>query len=296
MPDPTKAISVPGPVRETVLGYLNTCRVMSKLWVWAMAFLAVALPLGFYGAGDNHVEALVNGAGFWIILGILSRLAVFEFRQLRAGWVARKVGRDIRPGTPTWETLILWIAENNDGNYLNTVLKKLGVSPRSVGVFATPLRETLAGTVPQVAEMAGEIFERLVPSGPDSTQTYVYTTTKTQMLNEDGEWVTVDSETSSSGDLPPDAALRRALQAMEEAGASVPGIAGASGRSRREGPIPLSGAEEGRPGAVAAAPRQRRARPDYLPLELDEFDPAEDEESEAAEEHPVAAQRSRQGA
>jgi hypothetical protein len=283
MRESSRAAEVPRATQELVLGYLNTCRVMSKLWIYVMAVLAAALPLGFYGAGHNHIEALVYGAGFWFITGILSRLAVFEFRQLRAGWVARKVGRRIRTGTPAWEALVLWIAENNDGDYLNTVLKKLGVSPRSVGIYATPLRESLRATVPQVAEMAGEFFEKLVPSESGSTQTYVCTTTKTQMLNDDGEWVTVDSETSRSGEPPSDYALRRALSMLEEAHTAVPAAEVASRVTRREGSIPLSSTEE---------PRTRgRERPDYMPLELDEFDPAEDEDEEAA----VGASKGRGG-
>ena len=286
-----KTIKVPKPVRDLVLGYQNTCQVMGKLWIWAMAILAVALPLGFYGAGNNQIEALVYGGGFWLIIGILSRLAVFEFRQLRAGWVARKIGRRMRAGTPAWEALVLWIAANNDGNYLNSVLKKLGVSPRSVGIFSTPLAETLGATAPQLADMAGEIFERLVPSGSDSTETHVYTTTKTQMLNEDGEWVTVDSETSSSGDGPPDEAIRRAMAMLEQAGAKLPDGMIAADATRRGGSIPLSPAAQERPRAGRAESREQRGRPDYMPLELDEFDP-DDDEAEETEAATVGASES----
>jgi hypothetical protein len=283
MPESVRAIDVPKPVRELVLGYLNTCQVMNKLWFWAMGILALALPLGFYGAGNTQVEALINGGGFWLITGILSRLAVFEFRQLRAGWVARKIGRRIRAGTPEWESLVLWIADNNDGNYLNTVLKKLGVSPRSTGIFATPLKESLAGTAPQVAEMAGEFFQKLVPSvDSDSTQTCVYTTTKTQMLNDDGEWVTVDSETTSHGDVPVDEAMRRAMAMLEEAGAELPAGMAAADAAARPASIPLSSAGGERPRPVRVEARERRRHPDYLPLELDEFDPDDDEETEEA--------------
>ena len=293
MRDSTKGAEVPRSVRELVLGYLNTCQVMSKLWLYAMGFLALALPLGFYGAGNSHVEALINGGGFWLITGILSRLAVFEFRQLRAGWVARRIGRRVRTGTPGWEALVRWIAEENDGNYLNTVLKKLGVSPRSTGIFATPLQESLAGTAPQVAEMAGDFFERLVPgAGPDSTtETCVYTTTKTQMLNDDGEWVTVDSETTSHGDLPVDEAMRRAMAMLEEASAKLPDGMIAADAPARRGSIPLSSEEGSRPRPVRVDSRERR-RPDYMPLELDEFDP-DDEEDEETEERPVGVSKSR---
>lgn len=286
-----KAASVPRPVRDLVLGYLNTSQVMGKLWLWTVAFLAAALPLGFYGAGNDHVEALVNGAGFWIILGILSRLAVFEFRQLRAAWVARRIEGRIRAGTPAREALIRWIAENNDGNYLNTILKKLGVSPRATGIFAAPLRESLGVEVPRMAGLASEMFERLVPSASDSTRTCVYTTTKTQMLNEDGEWVTVDSSTSSCGDLPPEDALRRTLAALEEAGTAAAATGGTGGAPRRDGPIPLSSAEADRPRATRLESGERRRRPDYMPLELDEFDP--DDEDEESEEATVGAPESR---
>ena len=107
MQGPERAAELPRSVKELVLGYLNTCQVMGKLWFWVMAFLAVGLPLAFYGAGNTQIEALINGGGFWLITGILSRLAVFEFRQLRAGWVARKIGRRVRTGrtgTPSSRT------------------------------------------------------------------------------------------------------------------------------------------------------------------------------------------------
>lgn len=286
--------SVSRPVRDLVLGYLNTSQVMGKLWFYAMAALAAALPLGFYGAGNNGVEALVNGVGLWIILGILSRLAIFEFRQLRAAWVARRIRRSVRAGGPEWEALLRWIGENNDGDYLNTILKKLGVSPRSSGLFAAPLNESL-GLVPRrVSDLADGLFEQLVPSGTESSRTYVFTTTKTQMLNDDGEWVTVDSSTTSDGDAPPPDAVRRALEILEEAGAS-PAAAAADG-PRRSGPIPLSGAEDGPARTGAAGSPGRRARPDYLPLELDEPDPGGDEEPEEAGRTAVGTAESRRGA
>jgi hypothetical protein len=216
---------------------------------------------------------------------------VFEFRQLRAGWVARRIGRRVRTGTPAWEGLIRWIADNNDGNYLNTLLKKLGVSPRSTGIFTTPLRESLAGTAPQLAGMAGELFEKLVPSEDGSTHTCVYTTTKTQMLNDDGEWVTVDSETTNHGDLPADEAMRRAMAMLEESGAKLPqGMIAADAPAPRLS-IPLSASGRAQPDSES---RERWRRPEYLPLEPDEFDPA-DEEDDEAEKTRVGASESGDG-
>jgi len=296
MPGSEQSVSVPRRVRDLVLSYLNTSQVMGKLWFYAMAFLAAALPLGFYGAGSNSVEALVNGVGFWIILGILSRLAVFEFRQLRAGWVARRIRHSIRAGGPEWDALLRWIGENNDGNFLNTILKKLGVSSRSGGLFAAPPSESLGLVPPRVAEMADGLFERLVPSGTESSRTYVFTTTKTQMLNDDGEWVTVDSSTSSDGGVAPDAALRQALALLEETGASTRVAAEAAAAARPPGAIPLSGDEDDSPRASAADGRPRRARPHYLPLELDANDPAEDEQSAEPDTAEVGTAQSRRGA
>ena len=41
MPEPERAVSVPKSVKELLHGYLNTCQVMNKLWIYAMAFLCL---------------------------------------------------------------------------------------------------------------------------------------------------------------------------------------------------------------------------------------------------------------
>jgi hypothetical protein len=261
---------VPQSLRELVLSYQNTCQVMTRLWFWAMAVLFLALPLGILGAGRSWVEASVTGGGLWIILGVISRFLVYEFRQLRAGWVARRIKRELPVGQDRWKSLIQWIGENNDGNFLNTMLKKLGVPPRFASAYAIPHQESLDTPFRGFDQLAGSLlgrFEELSDGG--TSQTCVYTTTQTQELR-DGEWVTVESETTSSGDVTPDEAMRRAMAMLQDE-ASVVAV---------QEPLPLSREPAGA-NPCAEAGRGRR-RLDHLPLELDEFQPDEEEEEEPA--------------
>jgi len=267
---------VPASLKGLVLSYQNTCQVMTRLWFWAMALLFFALPLGFLGAGKSWIEASVTGGGLWIILGVISRFLVYEFRQLRASWVAKRIKRDIPMGQERWKGLIQWIGENNDGNFLNTILKKLGVPPRFSSAYARPHQESLDTPFRGIDQIAGSLLGRFGRSGEDGdSQTCVYTTTQTQELR-DGEWVTVESETTSSGDITPDEAMRRAMAMLQEEASAISG-----GRTET---IPLSPEQAGSTPAAeftdqGRASRSRR-RFDHLPLELDEFQPPDEEEEE----------------
>jgi hypothetical protein len=272
MPESDSEALVPRNLRELVLSYQNTCQVMTRLWFWAMAFLFLALPLGFLAAGRSWVEASVTGGGLWIILGVISRFLVYEFRQLRAGWVAKRIKRGIPEGQDRWKSLIRWIGENNDGNFLNTILKKLGVPPRFASAYAVPHQESLDTPFRGFDELAGSLLGRFEGPMEDGTShTCVYTTTQTQELR-DGEWVTVESETTSNGNITPDEAMRRAMAMLqEEASAVAPPEA-----------LPLSQGPQERASVAAEAGGSREARRrrgfDHLPLELDEFQPDEEEE------------------
>ena len=108
------------------------------------------------------------------------------------------------------------------------------------------------------------------PWDEGTSQTCVYTTTQTQELR-DGEWVTVESKTTSNGDIAPDEAMRRAMAMLRDEATPI---------TARD-PIPLSqeptessptAKDVKRDGSV-----RRRQRIDHLPLELDEFRPDEEE-------------------
>ena len=274
MPADDKERSIPEDLQQLVLGYQNTCQVMSKLWFWAMGILLIALPAAFYGAGKDTIEALASGGGLWILFGIISRFLVFEFRRLRAGWVARKIERRIPAGRKLWQAMIRWIAEHNDGNYLNTLLKKLGVPPRFARTYASTMQQALAASPTAAGGFAASLLEKLdFPSSGGSTQTCVYTTTKTQELR-DGEWVTVDSSTTSNGDISPEEAMRQAKALLEREAASL---------SEHSEPIELSPEPEGIVWAEPARPgsrrKSRRKKLDYMPLELDDFQPHDEEEA-----------------
>ena len=244
---------MPSDLKQLVLGYLNTCQVMTRLWFWVVAVLFFALPLGFFGAGKNWVEASITGGGLWLIFGVISRFLVFEFRRLRAAWVARKIRQRIPAGRERWQAMVRWIAEHNDGNFLNTILKKLGVPPRFSGAYAAGHPESVESPfrgLDQITDSLLGKFDR--PGGDDSARTSVFTTTQTQELR-DGEWVTVESSTNSHGNVSPDEAVREAMALLEE---------------QVEEQV-----ETGRPRS------RRRKRLNYLPLELDEFEPVGDDES-----------------
>jgi len=268
---------VPSALQQLILGYLNTCRFMARFWFRAMVVLLFLLPLGFYGAVKSSVEALVSGVMFWLIIGAISRFLVFEFRQLRAARVARRIDRRIPRSSPSRLSLIEWIGEHNDGNYLNTLLKKLGVPPRTARAYTTPLAEGVGFPTDKVEGITGALFEKISGAGSQggSVQTHVYTTSQTQMLK-DGEWVTVHSETSTDGDgTSPSEAVQKALAMLNDDDEPPPGFE----------PIPVSSAEQSVPAAAAARERNRpgRERPslDYMPLEPDRYDPDGDDPPDA---------------
>jgi len=257
MSEAPRVASMPSDLQRLVLGYLNTCQVMTRLWFWAVALLLPALPLGFYGAGKNWIEALIAGGGLWLIFGVISRFLVFEFRQLRAAWVARKIRRRIPAGRGRWQAMVLWIAEHNDGNFLNTILKKLGVPPRFAGAFAVAHPERASSPFRGLNQITDSLlgnFER--PGGNGTAQTSVFTTTQTQEL-QDGEWVTVESSTTSHGNVPPEEAVREAMARLDEQVET----------SRVSLPVATTG-------------KKRRRRLDYLPLELEEFQPGQEEDGD----------------
>jgi hypothetical protein len=259
---------VPSALKKLLHGYVNTCRVMAKLWFRAMVVLLFALPLGIYGTGKYWVDAAISGIGLCILIGAISRFLVFEFRQLRAGWVARRIERRIPRDHPSREAVIDWIKEHNDGNYLNTVLKKLGVAPGAANpVLSKSAFENFAATV-----LGGNGFA----NESEDVQTHVYTTTQTQMLNEDGEWVTVQSSTSSDGDgAPPSEAIQKALAMLgqEDDPQPPPGFK----------PIPLSTARGNAPRGEQEDRTRERRRLDYMPLQVEDYDPHEEDDSEEAE-------------
>jgi hypothetical protein len=265
---------VPSALRQLLNGYVNTCRVMTKLWFRAMVVLLVALPLGIYGTDKSWVEAAVSGIGLWILVGAISRFLVFEFRQLRAGWVARTIERRTPRDHPSREAVVDWIKGHNDGNYLNTVLKKLGVPPWAAHPGTAP-RSELEKFAAKV--LGGGSFA----TQPDNVQTHVYTTTQTQMLNEDGEWVTVQSSTSSDGaGASPSEAIQKALAMLgqgasegvvlpeEEVAEPPPGFK----------PIPLSPAGSDASRKRGEDSRRKSRRLAYMPLQLDHYDPHEEED------------------
>ena len=216
MSEARSVASMPTDLKQLVLGYLNTCQVMTRLWFWAAGLLLFALPLGFYGAGKNWVEASVTGGGLWLIFGVISRFLVFEFRQLRAAWVARRIRQRIPAGRERWQAMVRWIAEHNDGNFLNTILKKLGVPPRFSGAYAVPHAETVSSPLRGLDRITESLLGNFDQAEGDGTaQTSVFTTTQTQELR-DGEWVTVESSTTSHGNVSPDEAVREAMALLEE--------------------------------------------------------------------------------
>jgi hypothetical protein len=259
-----RVAEMPADLKQLVLGYLNTCQVMTRLWFWAVALLFFALPLGFYGAGKSSVEASVFGGGMWLITGVISRFLLFEFRQLRAGWVARRIRRRIPVGRERWQAMVRWIAENNDGNYLNTILKKLGVPPRLSAAYVTGHEESLDSPFRGLDQLTDNLLGNFDSRGDDSSaRTSVFTTTQTQELR-DGEWVTVESSTTSHGNVAPEQAMREAMELLEEQAQIVD-------RPAVE-PIPVAAESPRR------SRRSRRKRLDYLPLELDDFEPERDAE------------------
>lgn len=277
---------VPAALKTLMRGYVNTCRVMSTLWFRTMLILLVALPLGIRGTGQSWVEAAISGIGLWILVGAISRFLVFEFRHLRAGWVARKIERRIPRGHPSREVVIEWIREHQDGDYLNTVLKKLGEKPGASHSLIAPLQRAVSSPKSAFERFAANVLGGSGLGGQsESVQTHVFTTTQTQMLNEDGEWVTVQSTTSSDGDgVPPSEAIQKAL-AMLGRGSSelvvAPHEEEDAGPPPGFEPIPLSPPTGAVPGRKKG--RRKPKRLSYMPLEVEDYTPREEDDDEKAE-------------
>jgi hypothetical protein len=269
---------------------------MTTLWFRAMMIILVALPLGIYGTGKSWVEAAISGIGLWIIVGAISRFLVFEFRQLRAGWVARRIERRIPRGHPSREIVIDWIREHNDGDYLNTVLKKLGEKPGESDSALAPLQQAVSSPKSAFQSFAANVLSGDGFGGQsDNVQTHIFTTTQTQMLNEDGEWVTVQSSTSGDGDgAPPNEAIQKALAMLGQGDAEVVVVPAEEAAQPPPGfkPIPLSSAQADAPGKRKKG-RRKPKRLTYMPLQLEEYDPHEDEDGEQGEPATCSTEKKR---
>ena len=80
-------------------------------------------------------------------------------------------------------------------------------------------------------------------SQSNGVQTHVYTSTQTQILNADGEWVTVQSSSSGDGDgTPPSEAVQKALAMLGQGASDVVAIPEEEAAEPPPGfePIPLS--------------------------------------------------------
>jgi hypothetical protein len=207
MAEQDKKPRVPSALKRLVDDYLNTCLFMTKMWRRLAIILAVAFPVAFILREVSLVQALVNAVGFWLIAAVVSRLAVLEFRILRAGWVAGKIDRRIPAGHPSRDVVIEWIREKNDGNFLNSLLKKLGVAPLIPPVLETAPQDPTAFINGVLAKLGGQAQQ--------STTTYVSGNTITQVLNDDGEWVTIqESQPAAPEGPPPEQSVQQALEEL----------------------------------------------------------------------------------
>jgi hypothetical protein len=280
----TKKPRVPSELERLLRGYLNTCQFMTRLWMRTMLVLVVLLPAGFYAAGKNVLEAGISGVGLCVLLGVITRFLVFEFRQFRAGRVAVRIDQRIPRRHPSREAVVEWIAEHNDGNFLNSVLKRLGVSPRTSRAYTTPLEENVVATSPAFLAFAEKLLNGSEgPSQSGGVQTYVYATTQTQVLNEDGEWVTVETSTTDGGEaVPPSEAVQKAMALLRPGGSDADTGSGGGDPPPDFEPIPLSAPSSDTPRAPEERPdrRESRLRLGYMPLQLDDYRPNENEDEE----------------
>jgi hypothetical protein len=259
---------VPSGLKKLVLDYQNTCVFMLKLWRRLAIVMAVALPSAFFLRESNLLQAMINAIGLWLVFAVVSRFLVLEFRLLRAGWVARKIETRIPPGHPSRGATIDWIEENNDGNFLNSLLSKLGAPARaSVSPFAG--QQALSSTTSDPTAFINGVLEKLGKQQQQSVQTYIYSS-QTQVLNEDGEWVTVESHDSQEDGPPPEAAVQQALNE-----ATPP-----------EGfkPIPIRSSAKGGPKNDKKRRKRRRKRSKHMPLDPESFDPEAAETNADGEE------------
>jgi hypothetical protein len=235
---------IPSALKKLVLDYQNTCVFMWKTWRRLMLVLAFAFPAAFYLREASIIPTLVNAVGFWVITAILSRFLVFEFRLLRAGWVAKKIDKRRPAEHPSRQAVIDWIREHNDGNFLNSLLKKLDSSPHPPELSAIDY---------DPATFINGVLGKLGKQEQQTTQTYVYSS-QTQILNEDGEWVTVDSYSSEEGGAPPEAVLQQAFgQAEPPQGFK---------------PIPIAAPTDGK----KRKKKRKRRRRKFMPLDPEAFE------------------------
>jgi len=184
---------VPTALKKLVLDYQNTCVFMLKAWRRMMLIMAFVFPAAFYLQEATILQAAINAVGFWFIFAAISRFLVLEFRLLRARWVAQKIDKRRPASHPCRQAVIDWIGENNDGNYLNSLLRKLSVAPE------TPLSD-----IPyDPTTFINGVLQKMGKQEQQATHTYVYSS-QTQMLNADGEWVIVESSNSDEAEPPED--------------------------------------------------------------------------------------------
>jgi hypothetical protein len=241
---------VPSALKRLVDDYLNTCVFMTKMWRRLVIILAVAFPLAFILRESNLIQAMVNAVGFWLVAAVVSRLAVLEFRIVRAGRVAGKIDRRIPEDHPSREVVIEWLRDRNDGNFLNSLLKKLGVAPHPPPVLETTTSDPTAFINGVLAKLGGQ--------GQQTTTTYLYGNSITQVLNDDGEWVTVqESQPYAPTGPPPEESVQQALEEMAPPGNFKPI------------PIAAPGPED----EEKSKPKKKKRRATHLLLEPEAYDP-----------------------
>jgi len=244
MADAESKPRVPSALKKLVLDYQNTCIFMLRAWRRLMLILAFAFPAAFYLRESSIIQTLVNAVGFWVITAVLSRFLVLEFRLLRAGWVAKKIDKRRPAEHPSRQEVIDWIREHNDGNFLNSLLKKLDASPHPPELSAIDY---------DPATFINGILGKLGNQEQQTTQSYIYSS-QTQVLNEDGEWVTVESYSSAEGGAPPEAVLQQGFdQAEPPQGFKPIPIAASSEKNKRK-------------------KKRKKRRRKYMPLDPEAFE------------------------
>jgi hypothetical protein len=243
---------VPSALKRLVDDYLNTCHFMTKMWRGLIAVLAVAFPVAFILRESNLIQALVNAVGFWLLAAVASRLAVLEFRILRAAWVAKKIDRRIPEGHPSREGVIEWIRDRNDGNFLNSLLKKLGAAPHPPPVIETTTSDPTAFINGVLAKLGGQQQQ--------TTTTYVYGNSITQVLNEEGEWVTIqESQPVAVEGPPPEQSVQRALEELAP--------------PENFKPIPIAAPGPGKEKKKKSKSKKKKRRSTHLLLDPEAYDP-----------------------
>jgi len=296
VPPAAERSPVPRRVRGWVEGYLNTSVVMARLWGRLLIGLGITLPLAFWIREPSRTQALVNAAGLWIVLAVITRFFLYQFRLWRAAWVARRIDDRVPPSHPSREVVLDWIRTHSDGNYLHTLLCRLDAGPSRLPGDPVPLHRTFDPPGVEARNALTSIFDGLLDDGSSGrTQTQTYVTTQTQMLR-DGEWVTVESSTSSdSGDAEPSEAIQRAMAIL--AGGNAVIIDRPATRDDDEAPPPGFEPIPVKSSRKKSSERKTRSRKrssrktgprdkKYMPLQPDRFQPVADEPDQPAAAGP----------